>query len=112
MRLDVRDEVRLRDMLTYARDAVALLGGMTLPEMEANVMARLALARCVEVIGEAGQRVSPQVQEALPSVPWHLMYGMRNRLIHDYGNTNYEIVFKVVREELPGLIAILEARLS
>ena len=34
-----------------------------------------------------------------------MMYGMRNRLIHDYGNTDYDMVFKVVHEELPGLLA-------
>jgi uncharacterized protein with HEPN domain len=40
------------------------------------------------------------------------MYSMRNRLIHDYGNTNYDIVFRVVREELPGLVTILDSYLA
>jgi len=112
MPLDERDEVRLRDMQIYSREALALLGSMTLSELEAHTMARLALTRCVEIIGEAGHKVSAPVQATLPGIPWHRMYNMRNRLIHDYGNTNYEIVFRVVSEELPGLVAILESYLA
>ncbi len=62
------------------------------------------MVRCVEVIGEAGHQVSDKVEAELPTIPWHLMWGMRNRLIHDYGNTNYRIVYEVVREHLPGVI--------
>lgn len=40
------------------------------------------------------------------------MWGMRNRLIHDYGNTDYRIVCKVVREELPGLVSHIETFLA
>jgi uncharacterized protein with HEPN domain len=112
MPLDERDESRLRDMQTYSREAVALLGSMTLPELEAHTMARLAVTRCVEIIGEAGHKVSAPVQATLPAIPWHRMYSMRNRLIHDYGNTNYDIVFRVVREELPGLVTILDSYLA
>ena len=78
----------------------------------ADLGVRHGVVRCVEVIGEAGHQVSAQTQAALPSIPWHLMWGMRNRLIHDYGNTNFSIVFKVVREELPGLVAAMEAFLA
>ncbi len=49
---------------------------------------------------------------SIDGVPWHAMWGMRNRLIHDDGNTDFRIVFKVVHEELPGLRRTLEAFLT
>ncbi len=99
-------------MLTYARDAIHLLAGRSLEQMTDDLAVRLALIRCVEVIGEAGHQVSPTVQAALPTVPWHAMWGMRNRLVHDYGNTNYKILHDVVSANLPGLVTTIEAFLA
>ncbi len=107
MPLNERDASRLRDMLTWSRKAVFILGNRSYDEVMANEEKRLSLVRCVEVIGEAGHDVSPTVKAMLPAIPWPAMYGMRNRLIHDYGNTNYKVVYDVVMEDLPGLIAIL-----
>ena len=40
------------------------------------------------------------------------MYGMRNRLIHDCGNTNYKVVHDVVTNDLPGLASVLASFLA
>jgi uncharacterized protein with HEPN domain len=112
MPLDDRDRARLGDMVLHARDAMTLLGSRSLESMVADVGIRHGVVRCVEIIGEAGHQVSPATQASLSTVPWHLMYGMRNRLIHDYGNTNFRVVHEVIRDELPRLVATLEAFLA
>ena len=33
---------------------------------------------------------------------------MRHRLVHDYGNINYDIIWRVAVDEIPRLIAALE----
>lgn len=99
-------------MLAYARDAIHLLGDRSLEQMTEDLAIRLALIRCVEVIGEAGHQVSAEIQSALPTIPWHAMWGMRNRLVHDYGNTNYKILYGVVTANLPGLVATIETFLA
>ncbi len=112
MPLEERDEVRLRDMLLWSRKAILILGERSFDELLANEEKRLALVRCIEVIGEAGHDVTLTVKEALPQVPWPAMYGMRNRLIHDYGNTNYKVVHDAVTNDLPGLASILASFLA
>ncbi|TVR44130.1 MAG: DUF86 domain-containing protein [Planctomycetota bacterium] len=107
MPLDAHDLARLRDMVVWSRKAAAILGDCSFDELMGLEEKRLALVRCIEVIGEAGQKVSPVAKSALSAVPWPAMYGMRNRLIHDYGNTNYEVVYDVVTGDLPGLAAII-----
>lgn len=109
MPLDAKDRTRLGDMVQHARDAMILLGSRTLEEMQTDLGVRHGVVRCIEIIGEAGHQVSAATQAALPTVPWHLMYGMRNRLIHDYGNTNFRIVYEVVNGELPRLVTEIEA---
>lgn len=107
-----RDVARLTDMLHYAKLAKQVLADRSLEALEADETSKLAVVRCIEVIGEAGHQVSPATQATLPTIPWHLMWGMRNRLIHDYGNTDYRIVYRVVREELPGLVAAIDTFLA
>ena len=115
MLLERRDVTRLTDMLHYARLVDKIMrehGVLDFAAFDADDTAKLAVVRCVEVIGEAGHQVSPAVQMALPTVPWPMMWGMRNRLIHDYGHTNYRIVHETAVHELPGLAVTLEAFLS
>jgi uncharacterized protein with HEPN domain len=112
MSLEPGDRTRLTDMLHHAAIARRIIGEGTVRAFEADDVVRLAAVRCIEVIGEAGHKVSVGVQQSMPDIPWHLMWGMRNRLIHDYGNTDFGIVFKVVSEELPGLITTIEAFLA
>jgi uncharacterized protein with HEPN domain len=107
MPLDERDATKLWDMMTWSRKAITILGDLTLEGLMANEEKRLALARCLEVIGEAGHGVSPAVKSALNTIPWPSMYGMRNRLIHDYGKTNYQIVFESIRDDLPGMAPVI-----
>ncbi len=102
-------------MLHHARLARQMLADRALDVFMTDETAKLAVVRCVEVIGEAGHQVSSTTQAALPTVPtvpWRLMWGMRNRLIHDYGNTDHRILHNVVIEELPTLAAVIEAFLA
>lgn len=77
MQLAERDAVRLRDMLLWSRKAIFMLGNHSFAEVLANEEKRLALVRCIEVIGEAGHEVSDPVKATLPTIPWPAMYGMR-----------------------------------
>ncbi len=42
-------------------------------------------------------------------MPWAAITGMRNRLIHAYHDVDRDILWKTVTDELPQLIAALEA---
>ncbi|MFN3763847.1 MAG: DUF86 domain-containing protein [Anaerolineae bacterium] len=54
-------------------------------------------------IGEATKNLPTAVRKRYPDVPWSSMARMRDRLSHGYWEVDYEIVWKVVREELPAL---------
>lgn len=45
----------------------------------------------------------------ISAIPWGMVVGMRNRLVHGCDEINFEVVWKVATEEVHELIAALEA---
>jgi uncharacterized protein with HEPN domain len=62
----------------------------------------------VQTIGEAASRVSARTVEAPPEVPWKQVRGIRHRIVHDYMDVEYDVIWEVAVRDLPGLIAQLE----
>ena len=102
------DAVVLDDMLRYARLAVTRMGGKTRAEFNDDVDLQDASVRRVQVIGEAARVVSDSFKQAHPEIPWDKITGMRHRMVHDYRRIDLEVVWRVVTEHLPPLIAFLE----
>jgi uncharacterized protein with HEPN domain len=56
-------------------------------------------------IGEISKhRVSSILKDTQVDVPWHEMYGFRNRIIHDYDQINMNTVYDTIKEDLPPLL--------
>jgi uncharacterized protein with HEPN domain len=53
-----------------------------------------ALIRCLEVIGEASKRLSNELRDQHPQVPWRSMAGMRDLLIHAYDTVDLEEIWE------------------
>lgn len=107
--LPLRDAALLLDMLLSARDAKAFIAGMDEAEFLASRLHQNAVIRSLEVIGEAAGKISAATQAAHPELPWREITGMRHRLIHDYGDVDFDIVWLVVQTQLDPLIATLVA---
>lgn len=60
-----------------------------------------AVIRNLEIVGEATKRISMGLQERHPDVPWREMAGLRDVLIHNYFGIDNEIVWNVVKNEIP-----------
>lgn len=69
----------------------------------ANEMAIDAIVRNFEVIGEATKRIPESIRRKYPEIPWKLMAGMRDKLIHEYFGVNTEVLFKTIKEDLPAV---------
>lgn len=103
------DRIRMQHMLDAARDVGILATGRSINDLRANMPFRRALVNAIQEIGEAAAKVSPQGCARIPAVPWAMVVGMRNRLVHGYDEINFEVVWRVATEEVPVLIAALEA---
>lgn len=62
-----------------------------------------AVVRQLEIIGEAVKNLSAALTSTEPAVPWRLIAGARDRLIHAYFNVSLDAVWAMVEQDLPPL---------
>jgi len=67
-------------------------------------MLRYALARCLEIIGEAAGQITLETQAAAPEIPWSQIIGMRHRLAHAYFAINLDYLWDTVAVDLQPLV--------
>ena len=84
-------------------------------EFQRDTRTQDAVVRNLEVIGEASNQIramSPEFVAGHPELPWIEMRGMRNKIIHNYFDVDWSVVWDTANNDLPGLKRLLEALLS
>ncbi len=66
-----------------------------------NTMTQDAVIRNFEIIGEAAKRVPATYRRARAEIPWRLMAGFRDVLIHAYEGVDLERVWRIAQDDLP-----------
>lgn len=95
-------------MLTCIEHIRLYTQNLTFEEFVPHFMAVEACLYNIQVIGEAVSHLPDDVKQTNPQIPWTLIKGMRNRLIHEYFGTDMQLVWSVITEELPSFKAALE----
>jgi len=108
--LPAEQEALLGDILIYAKKILTFTQGVSQEEFAANEEKQFAVIRCLEIVGEAVNHLSPDAQKELSSVQLRLIRGMRNRLAHDYRNVSIRIIWETIANDMVPLIRSLEAR--
>jgi uncharacterized protein with HEPN domain len=98
-----RDLDFLHDIQEAIDRSLAYTNGLNWGEYLQDHKTQDAVARNLEVLGEATKNLSEDLRNRYPSVPWRVMSGTRDRLIHHYFGINQEIVWQIVRQDLPEL---------
>ena len=76
------------------------------PALRQNEQVQDAVVRTLAIIGEAAariQKIAPGFVAGHPAVPWVEMRGMPNKMIHEYFDVDWDIVWRTVKDDLPSL---------
>ncbi len=103
-----RDDVTLLQIDDSGRLAMDFVKGMDWDDFIADLRTQSAVIHRLLVIGEAVKRLSPSFREQHTAIPWPLIAGMRDRLIHEYDTVDFEEVWKVVNGDVPELLRYIE----
>jgi uncharacterized protein with HEPN domain len=93
----------VEDILDAMDKAEVLVEGFTYHAFEEDFRTNFAVIRALEIIGEATKRLPMNVREQYPAIPWAGMAGMRDRIIHGYDTVDLQIVWDVVKQDIPAI---------
>ncbi len=72
--------------------------------MDSSMM-RFACVKQLEIIGEASNHISAKTKSNFPDVEWAQIVGIRNMFVHEYFGLDPNIVWGIVKKDLPDLKA-------
>ena len=58
-------------------------------------------------ISENARKLTDDYKRLRGDIPWNALYGLRNRIVHDYGNVDLNIVFETLKNDIPALLELL-----
>ncbi len=86
----------MTDYLRHIRAEIHFIneyaGGIEFEAFLADEVLKRAILRSLEIIGEAVKKLPDDLRKNYPDVPWRLIAGTRDKLIHDYIGVDYTVV--------------------
>jgi len=64
----------------------------------------------ISQIGELANTVDADFAAQHSNIPWRVLYGLRNRIVHNYDGVNLLLILQIIKEDFPQLIENLRAQ--
>jgi uncharacterized protein with HEPN domain len=97
------DTLYIKDILESIKAIEEYIKNIDYQQFIENRMIYSATIRELEIIGEASRKLSPDIKEKHTNIPWKMIAGTRDRLIHGYFGVNIDVVWGIVTIDLPVL---------
>jgi len=93
----------IEDILICLEKIKKYISGLSFDEFLKDYKTQDAVIRNIEIIGEASKKISSDLKDKYPNIPWKMIAGTRDRLIHGYFGVNIDIVWEIVTIDMPVL---------
>lgn len=101
MRSKIGDKERLGHILDSIEEIESAVEGFGKDTFLANHVVRIAVVKWLEIIGEAANYISLEVKSNKPLLPWDEIIGFRHVAVHEYFGVEFELVWKIIKDDLP-----------
>lgn len=79
---------------------------LTQNELENNeVLVDSVMFRLIQV-SENSDKLTDNFKEGHADIPWRAMKGMRNRIVHEYGNVDLAVVYDTIKNDIPASLKV------
>lgn len=97
------DTAYLQDILENIKILDGFLHKVTKEDFFADLEKQFAVARALEIIGEASGKLSDDFRDRHTEIDWRGLKSMRNLLIHEYAYVDADEVWKACQVDVPDL---------
>jgi uncharacterized protein with HEPN domain len=95
------DKARLNHIWDAIIEVETYLLSSDLDEFMRNSMMRFACIKQMEIIGEAANHISDETKTKFSDIEWAQIIGMRNVFVHEYFGVDSQIVWEIIKNDLP-----------
>jgi uncharacterized protein with HEPN domain len=99
---------RVQEILAALVEIETFIAGFDRQQFLCDAKTQKAVVANLTIIGEAARHVPESIAGGTSEVPWTVMRGMRNQVVHGYYQVDPVIVWETCQNDLPPLIAPLE----
>lgn len=103
MREVIRDSGRLEHILIAIGNVQKFLEGKTFEDLCQDKILFYAVVKNIEIVGEAANNLTKEMQVLHPEVQWKDVISMRHVLVHDYYSIDARTAWQTAQENLPQL---------
>jgi len=104
----MRNKIIVEKILKYISKVIDYTKEIEYDDFTKNSMLVEACVFNLSQIGELANKIDQEFEESNASIPWRVMYGLRNKIVHDYEGVNLILIWDIVKEDLPELKNQLE----
>jgi uncharacterized protein with HEPN domain len=105
-------QAALADIARNIRHAQCFVSSMEYEAFCGNTLVFYAVTRCLEIVSEASRRLSDEIKNRHPELPWRNIAAAGNIYRHSYEDVQQQLVWSTVRDHLPPLLAAVEAEIA
>lgn len=106
--MNSRDSASLLDAFNAARLALEFVQRLSEGEFMRDRKTQSAVLYQITIVGEAVKRLSPELRQQHPEIPWSAIAGMRDKLIHDYDGVDVQRVWQTLQRSIPAFVQAIQ----
>ena len=99
----MRNEIIINKLLAYAEKIINYCEGYDYDSFVADSKLVEACVFNLSQMGELCKSIDTEYAQHHSQIPWNEMYGLRNRIVHDYEGVNMLLVWEIIADDLPSL---------
>lgn len=99
----MKNEIIIRKMLGYIEKIEKYSANMSYEDFMKNDLILEACVFNLSQMGELANKLDEAYREKHSNIAWKQIYGLRNRIVHDYEGVNLKLVWEIIEYDLPEL---------
>lgn len=104
----MRNEVIVNKLISYSSKLMGYCEGLTYEQFISDTKLVEARVFNLSQMGELANKIERDFALVHPEIPWRLLYGLRNRIVHDYEGVNFQLIWEIISGDMPDLLAKLQ----
>ncbi len=99
----MRNEIIVGKLIAYISKLQSYCAGLTYEEFKNDTKLVEACVFNLSQMGELANRIDADFAQRHKDIPWHYLYALRNRIVHDYEGVNLQLIWEIISDDLEPL---------